>query len=696
MRSHSLTRFFFTLLVSLACINTCSEVDIVPEERVNFKKGVLDLSQLQFTEQSVVEMRGEWEFFYNDFHYPPFQGKKELSGYLNVPESWQGMEIKGKKIPRTGHVTLRGFILLNQETVGQELRIYVPDVASSYRMFANGVLLGGQGKPGINRFDDIPKIQVKYFTLIPDSQIIEIVFHISNFENNFGGFWGIPMIGNKYAIDRERLITTARELFLLGAVLIIGFYHWGLYFYRRKEKSILYFALLCIFLGLRIAFTGNRYIFDLYPNFPWQLAFRIEFAAYYLAIPIFILFIGNLFPLDANQKLIKWILYISLLFVLTLFLPVAIFTILLSGFQFVAFFTIAYVIRVNAKAVSNSRPNSKLFLMGLIILAVFVSYDIISHSLNINDQRVSLTPYGLLIFIFFQSLILSSRIASSFTRAEELAESLKISNESLKALTENLEFMVLDRTSQLNSTLQRLRKDLQLAKKIQQKILPTTDLKIPKIKFHLHFLPKDEVGGDFYDVFELDSGIIRFFLADATGHGIQAALYTMAIKSEYEAIKRFVTKTDDLMNHLNQKVQNKFSGLKIVFSCFLIDIDTRTNKLYYTSAGHPDQILVTKKAGLELLPRTGNIIGLRKEQEYTQYSTHIESGDRIFLFTDGIVEQKNTNREEYTLERIVFRMDSYRDKPGEDFLKDIIQDLEVFQGSVPQEDDLTLLLIECT
>jgi sigma-B regulation protein RsbU (phosphoserine phosphatase) len=203
------------------------------------------------------------------------------------------------------------------------------------------------------------------------------------------------------------------------------------------------------------------------------------------------------------------------------------------------------------------------------------------------------------------------------------------------------------------------------------------------------------VGGDFYDLFELDSGIIRFFLADATGHGIQAALYTMAIKSEYEAIKRFVTKTDDLMNHLNQKVQNKFSGLKIVFSCFLIDIDTRTNKLYYTSAGHPDQILITKKSGLELLPRTGNIIGLRKEQDYTQYTTHIENGDRIFLFTDGIVEQKNSRREEYGIEKIIQRMTDYNDKPGEEFLKDIIEDLLSFQESVPQEDDLTLLLIEC-
>jgi|JI8StandDraft_1071087.scaffolds.fasta_scaffold00316_17 sigma-B regulation protein RsbU (phosphoserine phosphatase) len=694
MRSLLRIQFLCISLVSFLLLSSCGDVDIVPDERFVFKKGVIDLSHFQFTESSVVEMRGDWEFYYNDFHYPPFHGKKELTGYLNVPESWQGLDYKGKKIPRSGHVTLRGFVILNPETIGQELRIVVPDVASSYRIFANGVLLGGQGKPGINRFDDIPKIQVKYFTLIPDSEIIEIVFHISNFENNFGGFWDVPMIGNKYAVDRERMITTARELFLLGAVLIIGFYHWGLYFYRRKEKSIFYFALLCIFLGLRIAFTGNRYIFELYPNMSWQIAFRIEFASYYLSIPTFILFIGNLFPDDANQKLIRWILYISLLFVLTLFLPVAIFTILLYGFQFVAFFTIAYVIRVNTRAVTNKRPNSRVFLVGLLILSLFVALDIIRHSLN--DRGVSLTPYGLLIFIFFQSLILSSRIASAFTRAEELAESLKISNESLVALTENLELMVLDRTSQLNSTLQRLRRDLQLAKKIQQKILPTEDLKIPKINFQLHFQPKDEVGGDFYDLFELDSGIIRFFLADATGHGIQAALYTMAIKSEYEAIKRFVTKTDDLMNHLNQKVQNKFSGLKIVFSCFLIDIDTRTNKLYYTSAGHPDQILITKRSGLELLPRTGNIIGLRKEQDYTQYTTHIESGDRIFLFTDGIVEQKNTFREEYGIEKIILRMKEYQNKSAEDFLKDIVADLASFQGDVPQEDDLTLLLIECT
>ncbi|TGN13430.1 PP2C family protein-serine/threonine phosphatase [Leptospira ilyithenensis] len=681
----------FVIAFSLFALVGCDGIFIIPEDNLVFKEGLLDLRTFTFNEESVVDIKGDWEFYYGEFHYPPFHGEKKLTGYLNIPDSWQGFAIEGKKLPRSGHATLRGTILLNKDTIGQELRVFIPDVASSYRMFANGVLLGGQGKPGINQFDDTPMIKSKYYTLIPDSERVEIVFHVANYENNFGGFWATPSIGNKYALDRERMVTIARELFLLGALLIIGLYHWGLYFYRRKEKSIFYFALFCFFLGIRTAFTGNRYVLELFPEMHWPTVFRIEFASYYFAVPVFLLFIYHLFPLDANRKFVKLILSVSFVFGLTLLLPISLFTILLYGFQFVSFITIAYVIRVNAIAIANRRPNSKLFLAGLLAFASSVAVDIVRHSMN--DRGMGLTPYGLLSFIFFQSLILSSRIASAFTRAEELAESLTISNDSLVAMTENLELIVEDRTFRLNSTLQRLKKDLLLAKKIQQKILPTQELSIPHIKFHLYFEPQEEVGGDFYDIFELNEGTVRFFLADATGHGIQAALYTMAIKSEYESIKRFITKTDDLMNHLNQKIQNKFAGLKIVFSCFLLDIDTKENKIYYTSAGHPDQILMGAE-GVKFLPRTGNIIGLRKEQEYTQDTAKFGPGDRFFLFTDGILEQKNSRREEFGQERILQVLKDLKEKPGDRLIADMVINLFTFQGKVNQEDDQTLLVID--
>lgn len=332
-----------------------------------------------------------------------------------------------------------------------------------------------------------------------------------------------------------------------------------------------------------------------------------------------------------------------------------------------------------------------MFLVGLLILAFSVSFDILKHSLN--SRGIGLTPYALLCFIFIQSLILSSRIANAFVRAEELAESLKISNESLLAVTENLEQIVSERTYQLNATLGRIKKDLLLAKKIQQKILPEDGIKFSPLKIHLYFQPQEEVGGDFYDIFELDNGIVRFFIADATGHGIQAALYTMAIKSEYEAIKRFITKTDDLMNHLNQKIQNKFSGLKIVFSGFLLDIDTRTKTAYYSSAGHPNQIFQSKGSQI-ILNRTGNIIGLRKDQPYTQKQFPIAFGDRFLLFTDGMLEQKNETREEFGMDRMQKIVSDFESKESERVLAELVIQLFLFQGKEEQEDDQTVILIE--
>ncbi len=317
MRKTTTGLILTTFVFFLSCLRGTDET--VGSEPIRFQKAVLDLSNFTFRETSMVELSGEWELYFGEFHYPPFHGKKDLTGYLAIPKSWQGEEFSGKELPRLGNATLRAFIKINKETIGQELRIYIPDIASSYRFFANGILIGGQGKPGINHFDDTPKIKPEYYTLIPESEMIELVFHIANYNNNFGGFWSVPILGNKYALDREKMVSHARELFLLGALTIIGMYHLGLYFYRRREKSIFYFAVFCFLLGVRVAFTGERYLLELFPSFHWPTAFRLEFATYYFAIPSFLLFISKLFPDETNPKVIRIVLILSTFFALTLF-----------------------------------------------------------------------------------------------------------------------------------------------------------------------------------------------------------------------------------------------------------------------------------------------------------------------------------------------------------------------------------------
>jgi sigma-B regulation protein RsbU (phosphoserine phosphatase) len=108
------------------------------------------------------------------------------------------------------------------------------------------------------------------------------------------------------------------------------------------------------------------------------------------------------------------------------------------------------------------------------------------------------------------------------------------------------------REEELRKLLDRLRQDLQLAKTIQQKIMPGDTWKLERIMIDIRYMPLIEIGGDIFDVLQRDDGSTRVFLADATGHGIVAALITMLIKSEYEKVKEKIEDPFMILSKLNE------------------------------------------------------------------------------------------------------------------------------------------------
>ena len=121
-----------------------------------------------------------------------------------------------------------------------------------------------------------------------------------------------------------------------------------------------------------------------------------------------------------------------------------------------------------------------------------------------------------------------------------------------------------------------IKRDLVLAKKIQDSILPKNLSDITHLNISTFYSPMDEVGGDFFDITQLHEGQIRIFLADATGHGIQGALITMAIKSEYESLKMNIPDPKDLLEFLNNEFLRKFHSINAFFSCILPDLFHKT------------------------------------------------------------------------------------------------------------------------
>ncbi|WP_016752849.1 SpoIIE family protein phosphatase [Leptospira kirschneri] len=280
------------------------------------------------------------------------------------------------------------------------------------------------------------------------------------------------------------------------------------------------------------------------------------------------------------------------------------------------------------------------------------------------------------------------RILMELKRANE---SLKKMDREKEELLEKLEEKVRQRSRLLANYYKGMKEELNLAKKLQTEILPD----IPSfagIKIHSTYLPMMEVGGDLYDLFEIRPGVLRVFIADATGHGIQAALLTMTLKGILESIKKKDTDPGSILTEFNYQYCKNFGNIGMFFSCFLADIDTVSKKIVYSSGGHPSQFFLSEDLVLGL-DRTGSLLGLDLNNQYDVFKLSYQYGDRLFLFTDGIYEEFNSDKQqfgEFAVQEILAKNFS---EPMEESIPAILQKLIDHLGQQKIQDDITAILI---
>jgi sigma-B regulation protein RsbU (phosphoserine phosphatase) len=250
------------------------------------------------------------------------------------------------------------------------------------------------------------------------------------------------------------------------------------------------------------------------------------------------------------------------------------------------------------------------------------------------------------------------------------------------------------KTVELNQTLKAIKKDIQVAKKIQSSLIQQsyhTDL---PLNVELAYIPLEDVGGDIYDICEFGRHGVRIFLADATGHGVQAALITMAIKAEYESLKKELKSPKKLLKSLNQNFIEKFSSIASFFSCVLVDIYPEKNKIVYSSAGHPDQIIQLKSWEIVHLQRLGKLIGISKDSEYDEKEVNFEIGDKLFLFTDGLFEEFNHKKEEFGEKQIINILRAYSDKELKELFPILMKNMDQFLQHSTRQDDISFIAVE--
>lgn len=686
-----LSIFQFLKFLFLVFLLSCSTTD-----STNFSAtgGLLDLRNYEKFSTNSIDLNGEWEFHWNEFIVSNNQEKTNDIGqvFIKTQESWEGKIIQDISIPREGFASYKLKVLLPETLPLESLWIQIPSIASSYRFYANEMLLHNSGVASSSSTDSkgYIKPQIVEIKLSPKQKDLTLVFEIANYQNESPGFWQIPKLGIYSIIFKKYQTAIGMDLFFFGILFIMGFYHLGIYFFHRSEKSILFFALFSFLIATRTSLTGERFIMDLLPGVEWEYFFRLEFLSFFLLPISFLILIQELFPKESNFKLTFLLLLIHLFFAGLTFFPVAIFTKFAPPFLLVLISVLLISLYIILKAYIRKRPDTGLLLLGIILFLFSVAWDVGRDFLNLRGFTI--LPFGFLAFVFSQALVLSSRLAYHFAKSKALTESLRITNEELMELKDKLEEKVKDRTSELNASLKLIHRDLAIAKKIQGKIIPGEMISRSDLEVQYLYKPQDEVGGDIFDISEINKDRIRIFLADALGHGIQAALLTLVIRSEYENFKLLHSPADCLKNFSDQ-FHTKFHSLNTYYSAVVIDIIFSEQKLIYASAGHPNQIL-WRDGKLEEITQTARITGFGKDIQVKERELPFPPGSRMFLFTDGLFEQFNEEREIFGEERIQNIVLNQSNLSLSSIMAETENQLSRFLVGNKAQDDITFVAIE--
>ena len=608
---------------------------------------------------------------------------------------------------RKGDIYLKARFGIPKELKGKRLKLYLGNVKIANEVYLNGVYIDNNGLLNNNPFSAGGKASSYPLpsSMYKEDSLNEIIIRIQvDCEGRIGE---APFISTEHKIDaiamRYDFFNSKMHMIISSVMFIIGIMYLTLYSLRRQEKQFFSFAFLNIFsaafltyfclgewpllngfyfsyLTAQKLFRGISAILSSY----FAVSFMRDYLGYNESLTRRIyrtaLTVGPCFFLGFTQNMHDFFVYL--------------------GFSYIAvLLQMLYAVHFIFKSLKKNKKKVLELLIGF--TPVLISIVFTSVMLLFKQKIYSLTiifGWQVTVFAFLAMLLVN------FTAMSNKVEFLNA----------NLERLVQNRTEELTKSntaleetnthlkyeIERADKEIELASFVQQSFY---NIQLPDFKNYevaYYNKPMAGVSGDLYDFYFKKDMLEGFGLFDVSGHGISSGLVTMLVKNiindEFNKGKKLPLQ--EVMNITNERIITQKGNVENYLTGILARING--NNVDFVNAGHPNVILYKAKTNkLEIIKRgeskESGIIGISGfPVSFECVSVPIEKGDIMLLYTDGITETMNRNREEFGVERLKKTFLKGTDLKLQEQIKNIVEEAKTFANRAKISDDITLVMLK--
>lgn len=551
-------------------------------------RGIINLQQIDLSKQ-IVELNGFWEFYPNTT-YSDFKNNYQNNfSFCRVPGSWNEA-LKSN----TGYALYRLNIVLNSKQT-HRLGLWLRPVSNAGNVYIDGEKMTGIGTFSTNINNANPEYKSLLIGFFAKSDTIELAIEISNYHYRVGGLMYTPCIGSLENIRDVRLKQIILFSLLIGALVVIFIYFIGFYFTNRAYRVALAFAFLCLFGAIRVASTGElilKILFDI----PYHWMVKLELSSLYLTVAFGLLFLDQLMQQVANKKIINILVafHVALAaFTLTGSIPVISFIVpfYLVLLAFIMVYALYIIYCGYNKKIQGYYINAFAF---LVLFALGINDILVSQYLV--ESTIYLMPAGIFVFVILQSFAVTKVYAHAFKKVDLLTNALRETNR-------NQEYVIAQRTQELNKQAEELRYSNMVKNKIfsivahdlrapinsLQTVLDIAtedDITLEELKLYLAGIRKNvkslsltlenvlnwsklqmentQINPELFDALVSVQSILAFYEIMAKEKGIKLnntihnSVFVYADKNHFEIVLR---------NLLNNAIKFSNSGNEITISC---------------------------------------------------------------------------------------------------------------------------------